>query len=159
MWFCITNFDLMTVYYLACSAVFCFSPECEFVWFASLTVVWWPRLSDMFGRFLVQSRVIVCVVLLCQACHVTLLFQVKTENPPLLFCLLIYNFLSSGSIKPMTTILVFLRGGRGVYVCVHVCVWHVCVLKWMCLSAFVSTLGSHEMGRYKLPIIIIILHH
>ena len=26
---------------------------------------------------------------LCQTCHVTLLFQVKTENPPLLFCLLI----------------------------------------------------------------------
>ena len=27
----------------------------------------------------------------------------------------------------------------------------------MCLSAFVSTLGSHEMGRHKLPIIIIII--
>ena len=25
----------------------------------------------------------------------------------------------------------------------------------MCLSAFVSALGSHEMGRHKLPIIII----
>ena len=45
---------------------------------------------------------------LCQASHVTL-FQVKTENPPLLFCLLIYHFLSSVSIKPMTTMLVFLR--------------------------------------------------
>ena len=44
---------------------------------------------------------------LCQTC-VTLLFQVKTENPPLLFCLLIYRFLSSVSIKPMTTMLVFL---------------------------------------------------
>ena len=30
---------------------------------------------------------------LCQICHVTLLFQVKTENPLLLFCLLIYHFL------------------------------------------------------------------
>ena len=29
---------------------------------------------------------------LCQACHVTL-FQVKSENPPLLFCLLICHFL------------------------------------------------------------------
>ena len=27
----------------------------------------------------------------------------------------------------------------------------------MCLSAFVSALGSQEMGRHKLPIIIIIL--
>ena len=31
---------------------------------------------------------------LCQACHVTLLFQDKTETPPLLFCLLIYHFFS-----------------------------------------------------------------
>ena len=30
----------------------------------------------------------------------------------------------------------------------------VCVA---CLSAFVSALGSHEMGRHKLPIIIIII--
>ena len=48
-------------------------------------------------------------------------FQVKTENSPLLFCLLIYHFLFSVSIKPMTTMLVFLRG-----VCVCVCVF-VCV--------------------------------
>ena len=37
--------------------------------------------------------------------HATsLFFQAKTENPPLLFCLLISRFLSSVSIKPMTTI-------------------------------------------------------
>ena len=56
---------------------------------------------------------------LCKACHVTLLFQVKTENPPLLFCLLIYHFPSSVSIKLMTTMLMFLR-------CVCVCVCGVC---------------------------------
>ena len=28
----------------------------------------------------------------------------------------------------------------------------------MCLSAFVSALGSHEMGRHKLPIIIIVIN-
>ena len=33
------------------------------------------------------------------ACHVTLFFQLKTENPPLLFCLLISGLLSSVSIK------------------------------------------------------------
>ena len=52
---------------------------------------------------------------------VTLLFHVKTESPPLLFCLLIYHFLSSVSIKPMTAMLVFLR-----CVCVCMCVY-VCV--------------------------------
>ena len=45
----------------------------------------------------------------------------------------------------------------GVFVYVCVCVWRVRVLKWVCLSAFVSALGSHEMGRHKLPIIIIIV--
>ena len=30
--------------------------------FALLTLVWWPCISGMFGRFLVQSRIIVCVV-------------------------------------------------------------------------------------------------
>ena len=86
---------------------------------------------------------------LCQACHVTLLFQVKTENLPLLFCLLIYHFLFSVSIKPMTSMLMFLRcvcvcvvlcvhvHACGVYrcmqfvcmcLCVHVCV-HVCVCR------------------------------
>ena len=47
-----------------------------------------------------------------------------------------------------------------VCVCVCVCVCGVCVcvfLKWMCLSAFVSALGSHEMGCYKLPINILLL--
>ena len=64
----------------------------------------------------------------CQACHVTLLFQVKIENSPLLFCLLISHFLSSVSIKPMTTMLVFLRGvcGDGVGGCLCTCV-RVCV--------------------------------
>ena len=46
--------------------------------------------------------------------------------------------------------------------CVHVCVGvgGVCVCVCVracvaCLSAFVSALGSHEMGHHKLPIIII----
>ena len=65
---------------------------------------------------------------LCQACHVTLLFQVKTENPPLLCCLLISRFLSSVSIKPMTTMLVFLR-------CVCVCGWVECLL--VCVRVWV----------------------
>ena len=52
--------------------------------------------------------VIVQVSVILVACHVTLLFQIKTEKPPLLFCLLISGFLSSVSIKPMTTMLVFL---------------------------------------------------
>ena len=87
---------------------------------------------------------------------VTLLFQVKTENPPLLFCLLISSFLSSVSIKPTTTMLVFFA------VCVCVCGWGVCGCVGVCgsgmLICFVSTLGSHEMGRHKLPIIIIIIN-
>ena len=117
---------------------------------------------------------------LCQACHVTLLFHVKTENPPLLFCLLIFRFLSSVSIKSVSTMLVFLRGVC-MYVCVFVCVcvcvcvcvrarararvgvgvWSVCVCVCVCvcgmLICFVSALGSHEMGRHKLSIIIIII--
>ena len=49
---------------------------------------------------------------------------------------------------------------------VHVCagVWGVCVCVCVCacvgvacLSAFVSALGSQEMGRHKLPIIITII--
>ena len=49
-----------------------------------------------------------------------------------------------------------------VYVCVHVFagVLGVCACVCMCvcsmLICFVSALGSHEMGRHKLPIIIII---
>ena len=73
---------------------------------------------------------------LCQACHVTLLFQVKTENPPLLFCLLIYHFLSSVSIKPMTTMLVFLRACARVCVYVFVCVC-VCVCGGVCVCVCV----------------------
>ena len=42
-------------------------------------------------------------------------------------------------------------------VCMCVCVWRVCVLKCMFLSAFVSALGSPEIGRHRLPIIIIVL--
>ena len=77
---------------------------------------------------------------LSYACHDTLLFQVKTENPPLLFCLLISSFLSSVYIKPMTTMLVFLQcvcvcvcgcvhvGVGGVCGCVRVWVWHAYLL-------------------------------
>ena len=80
--------------------------------------------------------VIVQVSVILVACHVTLLIQIKTENPPLLFCLLISHFLSSVSIKPMTTMLVFLRcvwcvgGGVGGCLCVRarVCVWHAYLL-------------------------------
>ena len=52
--------------------------------------------------------------------------------------------------------------------CVYVCVCvrvevfvGVCVCGCGVLICFVSTLGSHEMGRHKLPIIIIIIttHH
>ena len=67
---------------------------------------------------------------LCQACHFTLLFQVKTENLPLLFCLMIYHFLSSVPIKPLTSMLAYLQCACMcvcVCVCVHVCVCVVCV--------------------------------
>ena len=87
---------------------------------------------------------------LCHACHVTLLFQVKTENPPLLFCLLIYHFLSSVSIKPMTTMLVFFF--FVVCVCVCVCVARVCFAMNVFIC-FCKPLGSHEMGHHKLTII------
>ena len=95
---------------------------------------------------------------LCQACHVSLLFQIKIENPPLLFCLLISRFLSSVSIKPMTTMLVILCFcgvcvGGGVWVCGVFS--GVCVCGCGMLICFVSALGSHEMGRHKLSIIII----
>ena len=60
----------------------------------------------------------------------------------------------------MTTVLVFLQC---MCVCVYVRVWGclcMCVCACMCvacLSTFVSALGSHEMVRYKLPNIILIL--
>ena len=73
---------------------------------------------------------------LCRACHVTLLFQVKTEKSPLLFCLLIYNFLSSVSVKPMTTMLVFLR-------CVRVC---ACVCVCVCVRARARVSGCGCVG-------------
>ena len=73
---------------------------------------------------------------LCQACHITLLFQVKIENPPLLFCLLISCFLSSVSIKPMTTVLVVLQ-----CVCVCVCVWEVFVYVCVCARVRVCVCG------------------
>ena len=38
--------------------------------------------------------------------------------------------------------------------CVHVSCACFFFFYWMCLSAFVSALGSQEMGRHKLPIII-----
>ena len=97
-----------------------------------------PR-EDSLGEILSEYRTCHLEIsfFLCQACHVTLLFQVKTENPPLLFCLLIYHFLSSVSIKPMTTMLVFLRACARVCVYVFVC---VCVCGGgcvcMCVCAF-----------------------
>ena len=60
----------------------------------------------------------------------------------------------------MITMLVFLRC---VCVCVRVGVgvWDVCGCACVCgcgmLICFVSALGSHEKGRHKLPIIIIII--
>ena len=66
----------------------------------------------------------------------------------------------------MTTVLVFLRC---VCVCMCVCVCacvcvcvsvmfvYVCACVCGMLISFVSALGSHEMGRHKLPIIIIII--
>ena len=44
------------------------------------------------------------------------------------FCLLIYHFLNYVSIKPMTTMLVFLR-------CVCVCGWVECL--WVCVRVWV----------------------
>ena len=75
---------------------------------------------------------------LCQACHVTLLFQVKTENSPLLFSLLIYHFFLLFSIKHMTTMLVFFAVCvcMCVFVCVCVCV-HVCVCVFVSVCVFV----------------------
>ena len=52
---------------------------------------------------------------LCQACHVTFLFQVKLKT--YLFSSAHCHFVSSVSIKPMTSMLVFLR-----CVCVCLCV-------------------------------------
>ena len=53
---------------------------------------------------------------------------VSTPGLAELFCLLISRFLSSVSIKPMTTMLVFLRR-------VCVCVWVVCL--WVCVRVWV----------------------
>ena len=53
------------------------------------------------------------------------------NNSNLLFCLLISGFLSSVSIKPMTTMLVFLLCvcvGGGVCGCVRVWVWYAYLL-------------------------------
>ena len=52
-----------------------------------------PR-EDSLGEILSEYRTCHLEIsfFLCQACHVTLLFQVKTENLPLLFWLLIINF-------------------------------------------------------------------
>ena len=44
----------------------------------------------------------------------------------------------------------------GVGVCAWVCMCVCACVPVACLSAFVSALGSHEMGCHKLPIIIII---
>ena len=83
-----------------------------------------------------------------RTCHLELLLSFSVRHATSLSSfksklkthLLIYHFLSSVSIKPTTTMLVFLRCvcWGGVCVCVCVCV--------ACLSAFVSAPGSHEMG-------------
>ena len=52
--------------------------------------------------------------------------------------------------------------GVGVWVCVGVGVWlFVGVFVCGCgmLICFVSALGSNEMGRHKLPIIILLYYH
>ena len=81
----------------------------------------------------------------------------QTENPPLLFCLLISRFLSSVSIKPMTYYACVFA--VIVFVCVCVCVGvfvGVCMCGCGMLICCVSALCSHEMRRHKFPIIIII---
>ena len=62
----------------------------------------------------------------------TLFLQVKAENPPLLFCILICRFLSSHSTKPSLAMHVFV-------VCVCVC---VCVCVRACVSECVSACVS-----------------
>ena len=97
-----------------------------------------PRVckGDFWGEILSVYRIchLELTAFLSLACHVTLFFQVKTENQSLLFCQLIYRFLSSVSTIPMTTMLVFLRVacvcvgvGGGICVCVCACVCLACV--------------------------------
>ena len=83
---------------------------------------------------------------LCRACHITLLFQVKTENPPLLFCLLIFHFLSSVSIKPMLLCLCFC----GVCVC-------VCVRGGACLSALSASWALMRWGAITYLLLLLII--
>ena len=89
--------------------------------------------------------------------HATTLSTFKSKLKTHLFSSA-YWFLALFLLFPSNPWLLCLCFCAFVYVCVcaWVCVWHVCVLKWMCLSAFVSALGSHEMGRHKLPTIIIL---
>ena len=94
--------------------------------------------------------------------HATSLSSFKSKLKIHLFSSAYYHFLSSVSIKPMTTMFVFLQVWVWVLRRLCVCVggWvggNVCILKWMCLSAFVSALGSHEVGHHKIPFIIIII--
>ena len=91
--------------------------------------------EDSWGKILSVYRTchLELAFFLCQACHITLLFQVKTEDPPLLVCLLISRFLSSVSIKPMTTMLAFFE----VWVCwvfvgVCACVGVACLSYLLC---------------------------
>ena len=130
------------------SESFCLSDACQSVSFFCQMYACQPVcLSDVCLSVCVSVRCMPVSLCVCQM-YMSLLFQVKTENPPLLFCLLISSFLSSVSIKPMTTMLVFLW-------CVCVCVggWSVCGCVCVCgsgmLICFVSALGSHEMGRHK----------
>ena len=98
---------------------------------------------------------------LCQACHITLLFQVKTENPSLLSCLLIYHFLSSVSIKPMSTVIVFFFAVCVcVCVCVSVCVCvcvYVCACRWCCCKAPCAPTLCSKWALYKVPLLLLLL--
>ena len=111
--------------------------QCSDSWYVRLSVQdsWGVILSVYWTCHLELS------LFLCQVCHVTLLFQVKTENPPLLPTDFSLSFLFPSN--PWLLCLFFF----GVLVDVWVCGMVIC---------FVSALGSHEMGRHKLPIIIII---
>ena len=94
--------------------------------------------------------------------HATPLSSFKSKlKTPVLFCLLICHFLSSASIKPMTTMLLVLWC---VCVCVCVCVCAcacvcvcmcVCVWMWGCLCMCMCVRVCVCVGCHKLPIVII----
>ena len=75
--------------------------------------------------------------LFCQACLFTLIFQVKTENPPFVFSILICLSFFSFSLNPSLVMHVFV-GCVCVYVCVHVsvCIWGVCTCMQLCACMY-----------------------